>query len=813
MRTHFGKLRVSAIILAAVFVLLSLSGCGGDPAEQGRYVEDLLNDDVSISGKTASLQAGVLTWTGERDGKQMRFTQSPDEKTARSEPLDLDWLGDLISGGSVSGISTAPDGTVYAMYTDKDGKPGLARSADGQAATVIPMDNWTAMPGRAGNVQGGGPMGARSVNPGGTAQRTPDGGDAPTSAGPGSSQASPAGPGGSYSASVSGPGGTVTNFDPSRSFMPQSVTALDGGFLISYMMQGVYQYDAGGKEVRRYGDTARDMMGGGLSTGGLTVFENTMAWPDTQKGEILIYDLSAGTLTERVAYEDLDSQTYVGLDGTGLFVADGTGVSRWKTGTWELIVDGSLTSLVMPNLTIQDLLCDGGGVWYAFLGGGLMGGESGQLVRFRFDPDIPGQPDKTLTVFSLYDNATARLAVGEFQRKNPGVRVRLEVGIETKSSSNIMIMGPNGAPEETDNSATVEDVIRALNTQLMAGSGPDLIILDGLPLQSYIEKGVLKDITSFVQRLTDEESLLANLTGAYSFEGKTYAVPSRFSLPVMLGDGESLKTLNGLSDLVAAVRNHGANEPALLRAPDQLWQDNGLMMYAYDASVADFTNDDGSLDEAALARYLSDSLALTDALRDVYPEANRRQNVVAFAAAGGGGARRIDAGAMDVANGEALIHIQSLDNSIGYVMIANQLGSLDNMEIASLFQKGYFTPVGGIGITAAGKQQDIAEEFLRTLVGPDVQDNFMADAFPVNRASWGTMIDQLNERFTRAMGQAEFDDMDFPALCETLDTPLFVDQYVKNAVSSHAKDIVNGTLTPEAAAAKIVAGTRIYLAE
>ncbi|MCL2494702.1 MAG: hypothetical protein FWE98_03490 [Oscillospiraceae bacterium] len=783
------KLRILAILLAAGLALSILGACGGGggTGQMGRYVEESLNDNVDIAGRSAALQDGILSWIGEQNGSYTRFEQSVGGGDASVPALASGWLEELTAGGGgVNGVSEAPNGTLYALYTDGEGKSRLAKFEDGQAYD-IPMENWTAaaIPNRGGSGQQGARIGEGPATPTG-----PAGGG------------NPGGPG--------GPGNFI-NIDP-NALMPQSVTALDGGFLISYMRQGVVQYDAAGKEIRRYGETERGMGMGGLGfSGGLPVFGNTMAWADTQKGEILLFDLSAGKLVETVACEGLDSQAFVGLDAEGLFVADGAGISRRKNNAWELLVDGSLTSLVTPNLTIQDLLCGGEGVWYAFLG--TVMGENTRLVRFRYDPDIPTQPSQELTVFSLYDNATARLAIAEFQRKNPDVRVTLEVGIETPANAGMMItMGPGGGPmvqEEPDNSATVDDVKRALNTRLLAGKGPDLILLDGLPLQSYIEKGVLKDISALAQRLTTEEGLLANLTSAYAFNGKTYALPSRFSLPVMLGDGARLEGLESLADLVNAVRDYGKAEPALLRAPDTLWQDTGLIMYGYDASVAGFTNANGSLDEAALARYLGEALALTDALREIYPKANQAQPNMAYS---GMVIRRVSIGARDIANRDALIHMQTLDNSMTYIMTADLLGAKEGMEIASLFGQGYFTPVGGIGVVSAGKQQALAESFIQTLVGAAVQENFLADAFPVNRAAWGIMAEQLEERFSM-LGSEDFNDMGFPALCESLDTPLFVDQYVKSAVQARAKSIVDGSMTPEEAAAKIVADTRLYLAE
>ena len=45
-----------------------------------------------------------------------------------------------------------------------------------------------------------------------------------------------------------------------------------------------------------------------------------------------------------------------------------------------------------------------------------------------------------------------------------------------------------------DAAGTEQDYIKALNTELLAGTGPDVLVLDGLPIASYIQKGVLAEL-------------------------------------------------------------------------------------------------------------------------------------------------------------------------------------------------------------------------------------------------------------------------------------------------------------------------------
>ena len=60
--------------------------------------------------------------------------------------------------------------------------------------------------------------------------------------------------------------------------------------------------------------------------------------------------------------------------------------------------------------------------------------------------------------------------ISEFQDKYPNTEIIYETG------------------EGSEGTVTVADRIRALNARILAGDGPDILVLDGLPTESYIEK-------------------------------------------------------------------------------------------------------------------------------------------------------------------------------------------------------------------------------------------------------------------------------------------------------------------------------------
>ena len=55
------------------------------------------------------------------------------------------------------------------------------------------------------------------------------------------------------------------------------------------------------------------------------------------------------------------------------------------------------------------------------------------------------------------------------------------------------------------------DDIRSLNTERLNGEGADVLILDRLPVDSYIEKGVLMDISGLRDELVKDSGMLENI--------------------------------------------------------------------------------------------------------------------------------------------------------------------------------------------------------------------------------------------------------------------------------------------------------------
>jgi ABC-type glycerol-3-phosphate transport system substrate-binding protein len=156
-------------------------------------------------------------------------------------------------------------------------------------------------------------------------------------------------------------------------------------------------------------------------------------------------------------------------------------------------------------------------------------------------------------------------------------------------------------PEGT--AVTRDDAIRILNTELLAGKGPDVLALDGLPVQSYIDKGVLQDLSPTVQPMIDSGALLGNIVGVFKMGDAIPAVPTRFLMPSLWGDVEGMNTL---TDMAAWAQANPDSMPAYAMDIEPL-----IGTFYLSCASAWFTGD-GRLDEAKIEAFLTAMKTIRD---------------------------------------------------------------------------------------------------------------------------------------------------------------------------------------------------------
>lgn len=220
-----------------------------------------------------------------------------------------------------------------------------------------------------------------------------------------------------------------------------------------------------------------------------------------------------------------------------LFLILPEGIYKIQAGNsiWEMILDGSLSVLCDPSNGTNSFFAGSDADYYFCL--------KDKIYHCYYDPNVPAQPTDILTIYSLYDNSEVREAIAAYQNQHPDRKVSFRIS-------------STASREYERASVSIEDYIDALNTELLAGKGADLLLLDDLPYDSYIEKGILADLYEYVPSLKESGTYLDCIVKTSETNGKLYDLPLRFCFQVVVGPDHILQQASDFHSLVSYMKTN-----------------------------------------------------------------------------------------------------------------------------------------------------------------------------------------------------------------------------------------------------------------
>lgn len=438
------------------------------------------------------------------------------------------------------------------------------------------------------------------------------------------------------------------------------------------------------------------------------------------------------------------------------------------------------------------------------------------LVRYAFDETVPAMPEREIRIYSLEENISVRQAVTAFKRSHADIYVRYEVGME----------GENGI--------TAQDALKRLNTQVMAGEGPDVLLLDGLPLDTYIEKGMLQDIGPLMERL--EEELFSNVMETFTDgNGAVYAMPLCIRVPLLSGNKE---TVDGMKDLESI-----ADQAETLRRLHPqggifgIYEAESMLRLFGMVSSPAWMKNESQMDQEAVEEFLRQVKRIYDAEQSgaIPRQVERfREEAEEMASYGTDPMERqmeTCSNVLKISQGNALAAggyvegIQLCLDSVTSVLRTDD--RLDYRVFCGQIQNAFF-PSAMVGISSGTSHLQEAEDFVCMMFSTDTQDH-LYDGFPVNRTSYETHFDSLEENAYNGSMMLLMDDgteqelnlywpdqaeqEKFTGYVEMLQTPVITDEQLCGLVYETGKKVLEGELSAEEGAAEIIKKASIYLAE
>lgn len=572
---------------------------------------------------------------------------------------------------------------------------------------------------------------------------------------------------------------------------PQDIAVMEDGSIVAHFYSQEKIYDGETlsliKEFRFPGDFSGEYMqniyaakdkfyllvtnytGSGMVFGGIDVYKQGTDMPE----ETIRCEQEIGNGN----FLDILSDGSLVICGEKGFFKKNAGEDKW-----EKVIEGIYTSLALNDMYCGGIAALDNGSYYAFFSGS---GKDMALMEYVYDAEAVLTPQTVLTVYSLYENAAVKQAAALYTKQHPDVLVQVETGI----------------PYQDMETADVDSILQSLNAKLIAKEGADILVMDGLDADSFVEKGLLVDVQDVIRPMAEDGTLLKNIVDGYTMEdGAIYMMPMKISLNVLIGskiDAKEAGSIEGMAQVLA-----GKQEPILgvLTVSDFI---DIFVPYM----VSDIVNGK-EMDKEALAGYLENLKVIADNGGIVE---NYTDNVYAW-------------NAWDVASDAGAAFWETE----GFLQAMFPMAIVDLVKGSwSAFENAY-TPVGQLGINSASPNTDVAKDFLKFAFSFEVQDGDFYDGFPVNVEALENQIKKDRSDYaaytTISIGGGQETGFEIGAVseengkrmieaCKEADKIIIRDKEIEKVMAEVLPAYLNGQSSLEETVDKMERSLSMYLAE
>lgn len=308
--------------------------------------------------------------------------------------------------------------------------------------------------------------------------------------------------------------------------------------------------------------------------------------------------------------------------------------------------------------------------------------SAGETTLWRIEPDLKKEAT-TFTIYSLTKNPAVTQTAMLYQQEHPELKVELRVGMEDEAA------------------LTRTDAIKQLNIELMSGSGPDLIVMDGLSVEKYTDMGLLLPLDVNVS----DDKYFETIAKTYQKDGALYAIPTDFLL----------YAVQGPTDPTSEIGSPSKVGQWILKNADQA----GLSGYEYTADYHAFSQytqflydvyaenmiQDHMVDKNTLTEYLK----LCGTLAETASDKTLEEDAVT---------RSIQAGQVEIHYNDS-VHI-----SAGLVAGVTDIGALTTQKHngeAEYALYPMYQPCNILAVNANTRQAETAQDFITFSLGDKAQ--------------------------------------------------------------------------------------------
>lgn len=514
--------------------------------------------------------------------------------------------------------------------------------------------------------------------------------------------------------------------------------------------------------------------------------------------------------------DEEDSLFYVSHDGIYRYAFGGSLV--------EQVADGKLNTLNSPDIAFADFVRDKDGSFYVAVSDMSQADVSGKIYKYTYSKDTPAVPDTELTVYSLTDDDFLRQAAAAFQKKYPDIYLNIETGMTGEDA------------------VTETDALKALNTEIMAGKGPDILLMDGISGETYIEKGMLEDLSGILK----DADILENIIEPYKNEdGKIYEMPVKFAIPYIQGRKEYVDAISDMASMADTIEAHKEEYTNGTLPFSSSFSPKALLRSLTAVNMSAWTKEDGTLNTEAVQEFLEQANRIYQSAKapaeeflssmGTTVEEMEESNGVNTYSEYGAVFSQFGVGGLELLAGNVLL-------GTGGIYSPADLRSVYSVEKESdaisgkLWNgqtKDCFIPQKIVGISAKSEAKEAAEKFVGFLFSDEGQKVGSSNGLPVRKSVYedvsywmgsakegdvtsaaSSYNNQTGEGVTLNIvqpGEAVIKEMQ--ELGKTLKTPVKENSVILSAVLNAGTSYLKGETTIDQAVKDAASQVNLYLSE
>lgn len=525
--------------------------------------------------------------------------------------------------------------------------------------------------------------------------------------------------------------------------------------------------------------------------------------------------MESGENTEEV----VSSRVFTGMGEQGILYVSKKGIYVYNLGgsvVEQLLSEGYLTG-ISSKTELMDVETDADGNIYLAVSDRYPDNPTGMLLKYGYDKEQEAVPGTELDIYMLKRDTHMEQMISLFQKEYPDISVTVQEGMT----------GEDGV--------TATDAMKNLNTEIMSGEGPDVLLMDNLDAENYIERGMLEDISGIMEKA----GILENIQKAYEEEdGSIYCMPVRFGIPILAGGSgeiDNAVNLEKIADMTEKYQNDYSD--SFYPAYQIKWP--GVMLRFFgEISASEWMKKDRTLDAEKVKDFfqqvnriyqagqkagnasLDSTYEYAEKMERIYDK-NRREE------------SSLNSYLVPCADGQALF-------SYGYLFSLEELFLLttiekQNSDISHRLLNGQaencFSPEMIMGISVKAREKEAAKLFVSFLFSEEQQKNNKEAGFPVRKSVYDSeeywelgQEGNIEYGFSSAYNGESHDMItvvhsaddqikEIQKLGKTLTMPSGGSRIIQDSVLEAGKRYLYGETDLDQAAEQAVSQVKLYLAE